>query len=103
MDKRVSDHASQRIRKRVGIPKKSVDTNARKALEHGITHKEASGRLRRYFEYLFLSKGIGTDIRIYGGFVYIFTKKALITVFPLPNCHKSAVLKLLKRKQAKSV
>ena len=100
MSKNVTAHASLRIRKRAGIPKKSVRKNADVALEKGVVHKESTGRLRRYFDFLYLSHKTGTDIRMYGGYVYIFTRCDLVTIFPIPNIYRDAVQKVLKRKGA---
>jgi len=99
MSKVVTNHAAERVRKRAGIPKKAVQKNADTALDKGITHKDSTGRLKKYFDYLFLSHGTGTNIRMHGGYVYIFTHHNLVTVFPIPNCHRNAVLKIQKRKE----
>lgn len=100
MEINITDHARDRIRERVGLPKKAVDGNVVAAFEYGVTHKEATGRLRKYFEYLFLSQGnVGANIRLYGNNVYIFTRNnMLVTVLPLPNAHKAAVRKIIKRR-----
>ena len=53
MDKmRVSRHGERRARQRVGLPKKSVERNAQRALTDGIGYREASGALRRYISWL---------------------------------------------------
>ena len=96
----ITDHASDRIRERVGLPKRSVQKNADKALSEGIAHAETSGRLRKYFDYLFLSHGTGANIRIYGNHVYIFTTERLVTVLTLPGYHRKAVQKLFKNRRA---
>jgi hypothetical protein len=99
----ITQHAKERIRERVGIPKRSVDKNAEQALTYGVTHKEATGRLKKYFEYLFLSHGIGANIRLYANNVYIFTREKLITVLPLPNAHRNAVKKIVGRKRKENI
>jgi len=95
---RISNHASSRIRERCGLPKKAVERNAENALSKGLTREECTGKLQKYFDYLYLSHGIGANIRLYGNHVYIFTHKQLITVLPLPNAHRKLVKKaMLKR------
>jgi len=95
----VTEHAEDRIRERCGLPKKAVEKNATLALEVGLKHSEATGRLKKYFDYLFLSHRVGANIRIYHNHVYIFTRDSkLVTVLPLPNHHKKAVQKILKRR-----
>lgn len=49
-------------------------------------------------DYLFLSHMQGTNIRIYGNFVYIFDDEILITVLPLPKMYYDAVDKIMKRR-----
>jgi hypothetical protein len=96
----ITKHAEDRIRQRCGIPKRVVQKNAETALRHGIKHGECSGRLKKYFDYLFLShNNTGANIRIYGNHVYIFTKERLVTVLPLPHEHKNAVRKLMNKKE----
>ncbi len=97
----ISEHAEDRIRKRCGIPKRAVSRNADIALRDGIAVVDCSGRLRKYFDFLFLSHGgVGANIRIYGDHVYIFTHTQLITVLKLPREHKNAALKVQAKKKA---
>ena len=95
----VTDHARERIKERVGLPKKAAERNARKALDNGIGQSECTGRLKKYAEHLFLSHRRGGKMRFYGNHIYIFTTMdKLVTVLPLPNEYKPAVNKLLKRR-----
>ena len=97
----ISNHARQRINKRCGLPKKTVERNAKKALAAGISHNESTGRLKKYFDYLYLSHGeYGCGkIRIYNDYVYLFNNSdSLITVFQLPNEYRDAINKISKRK-----
>ncbi len=91
----VTDHASLRMRKRCGIPKKSVHRIAQSALDEGITHKECTGGLKRYIDGVFLEHHNGGKIRIYHNYVYIFTlTDTLITVLELPHKFRNVVNKL---------
>jgi hypothetical protein len=99
---RVSQHADERIRERCGLPKRAVEKNAAKALSDGITHEETSGRLKKYLDFLFLTHRRATNIRIYGCFVYLFTKHTLITVFPLPRDHLNATKKIIQRRKTQA-
>ena len=96
----VREHAKDRIRERCGLPKKAIERNAAIALRDGVKHAECTGRLRKYVDYLFLSHKKGGKIRLYNNHVYIFTvKEDLITVIPLPNAHRNAVRKAIKRRK----
>lgn len=96
----ISYHAKDRIRERCGLPKKSVERNAMLALQKGLTHNEATGRLKKYFDWLYFQNRNGNNIRVYNNHVYIFKGTALITVLPLPHVYRSAVQKLLNRCKA---
>ena len=96
----IRKHSQKRIKERVGIPKKAAERNAANALEKGLKREECTGRLRRYFDFLFLSHRKGGKARIYNNHVYIFTvQDSLITVIPLPNAHKDTVNKLIAKKR----
>ena len=89
----------KRIKERCGLPKKAVERSATLALQKGLSHKESTGSLKRYFDYLFLSHKKGSNIRLYGNHVYIFTQNSLVTVLPLPNEHKKSLLKAFEKRE----
>jgi len=87
----ITEHGAQRLKDRLGLSKKLAEKNARKALEWGVTHAEAKGRLRKYFDKLYLSCGIANNVRVYCRHVYIFHGNVLITIMDLPrNLHRLA-------------
>lgn len=89
----VSKHGAKRARQRVGIPKKAVDRMARTALERGIGHEEATGKLRDYIGWLYEKyDGNGNNIRVYGDKVYVFHDAILITVLNVPGEHRKAAM-----------
>lgn len=50
---RVSRHADERTRKRVGVPRSAVKRMAEKALAEGVQRHETHGPLRRYLDCLY--------------------------------------------------
>ena len=80
----VTEHAADRTRQRVGLPKRAGEKNAERAFLEGIKHSETSGSLKRFIDGLYLSKGKANNIRIYCGNVYLFVGKDLVTVISLP-------------------
>jgi len=78
-------HAEKRIRQRLGINKKATGRNAEKALQHGVTHAEATGRLCKYLDGIFLHNCRPTNMRVYNHSTYLFRDTKLITVLPLPR------------------
>lgn len=99
MSARTTRHATKRTRERLGLQKKSVERNTEKALEFGISHKEATGNLRKYMDGLYLSNKKATNMRIYHEHTYIFCGQTLITVLPLPNSLKALAHKLEEQKK----
>lgn len=96
----VTNHADQRIRQRVGVPRSAVRRLAVKAKAEGIERKDTSGSLRRYLDALYHyndkrdSDGgyvyNDSSIYIYGEKVWVFVGNALVTVLNLPNRYKNA-------------
>ena len=97
----ITDHGRQRIKDRIGLRKKQSNSIAEKALQHGICHYESKGRLKKYFDKLFLSHRTANNIRIYHEKVFIFKDDVLITVMDLPNDLKRSALSISKNKQKK--
>ena len=97
----VSRHGERRARQRVGIPKKAVDRMARTALERGIGHEQATGKLRDYIGWLYEKyDGNGNNIRVYGDKVYVFHDAILITVLNVPGEHRKAARFQLEKKRS---
>jgi hypothetical protein len=73
----VTSHAQKAIKKRLGLPKRAVI--------NGLRHKDVSGRLRKYFYYLWCHNRTATNIIVHNGFVFIGVDQTLVTMHPLPN------------------
>lgn len=95
---RVTEHATKRIKERLGISKRLADANAQRALQYGITHREVKGSLRKYMDKLYLKYRTANNMRIYNRKIYIFNGETLITVFNLPNKFLKTTDKLNKKK-----
>lgn len=81
----VTKKAERRIRQKLGVSKKSAEKAAEKALQFGVTHAEAKGKLCRHLDGIYLLKLNPTNMRVYNRFVYLFRDTKLITVLPLPS------------------
>ncbi len=92
-------HAARRTKQRLGIPKRSAEHNAKKALEHGIRHSETRGSLNRYITSLYFNNRKANNIRILNQQVYIFQDSTLITVFPLPGKYRGTVDKIMRSRK----
>lgn len=85
MTAHVTDHADLRVRKRLGIPRRAVEKQVAQALEHGATHSQFTGKFRRYLDGVFLAERKASNMRVYGGYLYIFAGEDLITCWALPT------------------
>lgn len=94
----VTKHSAKRIRQRLGLNKKSVEKQAQKALDYGVSHKEATGKLCQYMNGVFLTNYRPTNMRVYNRTLYLFREDKLITVLPLPNRYWAQADKLQQRK-----
>ena len=83
------------MKQRAGIKRQSVERVALRAFERGVTHKQCTGKLRKYIDKTWMKNKRAPNIRIYGMMVYIFSvEETLITVLHLPNDLKGLVRKL---------
>ena len=99
----ISDHASKRIRQRLGVGKKGQQKLVKKAYENGISESTAKGVLKSYFSYVMDKSNKGTTIRIYNDKVYLFgplesdeKRKILVTVIPLPTKYRAEYKNAIK-------
>lgn len=98
MTTEITRHGRKRCRERMGISKRAVDRSAEMALQYGIGHREARGRLRHYIERLYnLKAGAGNNIRVYADKVYVFHDDILITVLNLPTEYRRTATEQQKR------
>lgn len=95
----VTWHGKNRLKERVGIPKRASQKQTQRAFEKGITHKETVGSLRNYLDGVFLREGTANNIRVWNGSVYIFKDETLLTVYALPTRFRKTELTLMKKKK----
>lgn len=95
----VTAHASKRLRERVGVRKRSIQNISDRALSKGLSHKDLSGKLRRYVDGLFLRSRTANNIKVYSEKIYIFRDNTLITVISLPSEFKKLANKLYQSKK----
>lgn len=96
---RLTRHALQRGKERLGLRDEAIERLAERALNEGLRTSDTSGRFRRYLDKLFLSHGKAGNLRVYGEKIYLFNGSLLITIFHLPNEYKKAAAKLRTRQQ----
>jgi len=87
---KVTKHGGQRIRERLGIPKKAVAKLAEKALTEGATHAQFAGRMKRYLDRVFLDHRNANNMRVLNGYLFLFYGENLITCWALPQSVRDA-------------
>ena len=80
---RVSSHASERIKGRMGIKRSAAHRIAMIAWDKGLTHKECTGPLEDLVTAMFSKSQTANNIRVYAQKVFLFANETLITVIPL--------------------
>ena len=95
----VTIHAGRRIRERVGVNKKSVQTVSDRALSRGLSHEDLTGKLKRYIDKLYFKSKTANNIKVFAEKVYLFRDTVLITVVPLPTGLKRIANRIAQSKK----
>lgn len=85
MSAQVTRHGEKRIRKRIGLPKKTVQRLADAALVEGSRHSDFAGSFRKYLDAVYLEHRNANNMRVYRGNLFLFNGSTLITCWVLPN------------------
>ena len=96
---KVTLHAGKRIRERMGVKKKSIQTISDRAYLKGLNHNETAGHLKRYIDKLYFRSKTANNIKVFAEKIYLFNEKTLITVVPLPTSLKRIANKLAQSKK----
>lgn len=80
-----SKHGSERSRKRLGIPKKSVERNMDRVIKLGKSKEFYSGNLLRYLMKVESGERTNERILVYGSNLYLLGGNRLITTWPIPS------------------
>lgn len=95
---RITNHAKERSKQRLRIPKKAIRNNIDKVIQNGIRHKDTKGRLKKYLDWLYFNYNNCNNV-IYGRHIYVFSKtNTLITIIPLPSQYWKMVDKIQNNK-----
>lgn len=92
----ITKHAFGRAKERCGLNKKALRRILPRALDNGLTHRETKGRVRKYLDFLYLSKKKANNIRIYNSYIFICEGNTLITIYTIPNHLKKLVGRLFE-------
>lgn len=95
----ITEHAEERMIKRCGIKKKSIDRIVDKVLENGYSHNQLKGRLKKWVDSLWFKNKSANNIKLYGDKAYIFIDNKLITALQIPNDLTKDFKKMVKEKK----
>ena len=82
---RITEHAYQKAKERLGWNKATLDRMIEKVVQEGHQHKEFSGTMQRWLNKVYLSHKTANNCRIYGEYCYILCGDTLITVYIVPR------------------
>lgn len=94
----VSNHAVRRIRKRLGVPKKTAQREAERALD-GAKVTDFVGQFRRHLDWLRHRHGLGASYRVTRNAIFAFQYGNLATVLPIPVQYRNTVHAQFERMQ----
>lgn len=80
---KVTYHARDRVKKRMGLPKRLTNQLAAEALELGSRQADFKGSFRRYLDKLGIIHH--TSPVVHKGYVFIFSAGTLVTLWPVPQ------------------
>lgn len=85
----VSLHAERRLRKRLGVPRRSVRRIAIDAYLNGRKREDVTGLVRRYMDRKFEDYGKNANnMRLHHNRLFMFTDQLLVTVYLLPESYR---------------
>lgn len=93
----ITKHGSERVNRRMGIPKKGVERQFKLALERGIKHGDTKGQLNKWVTKIALNSQNPHHVVLYNGHAFVYATQGgvplLITVLPIP----SNLMKVVKK------
>ncbi len=91
----LTNHGKAQMKRRIGVGKGFARKNAKRAFQKGIAHSETTGVLRSWLNAQYLKEKTATNMRIYKGFLYIFSGEVLVTTYALPEDIRQCLLENL--------
>lgn len=68
----VTKHARGRMKQRLGLPKRTLQKMADRALVDGRRHQTYVGQFKRYLDALYLEHGKANNMRVLGEHIFLF-------------------------------
>lgn len=87
----LTGHADERLKERLGLPKKARRVAAQRAFDHGKPHSQTRGALKRFLDDKWLKYQLADNVRIYAEHIWFFAGRTLITVYEVPKNLKGGI------------
>lgn len=84
-------HADDRLKERLGLPKRARLSAAQRAFDQGRHHTDTRGALRRFLDDKWLKYQLADNVRIYAQHIWFFAGGTLITVYEVPKDLKGGI------------
>ena len=95
----ITEHGKQRCMERLGATMDCVKLASYKAFTEGLKPEETCGDLRDYLEWVSKRRsGNDRSVRVFGGYVFLFGGRKLITVYSLPLGYRHMAIQQARRK-----
>ena len=99
----ITRHAYKRAKERCGLNKKALNHLLPIAIEKGLTQGDCKGNLSKWVTKVYFSYRNGTNMRIYGEYLFICDDRKLITIYSVPNDLKKSVKYILEKRNRRSL
>lgn len=87
----ITAHADDRLKERLGLPKKARLAAAQRAFNRGQHHAQTRGALKRFLDDKWLKYRLADNVRIYAEHIWFFAGGTLITVYEVPKNLKGGI------------
>lgn len=94
---KITEHAIDRAKERLGINKEALERVCEKVIEFGISKQDVSGRLARYLDKISAVHKSGNNTRLWGEHIFVIQDDTLITILNVDKEFKNAVSKALQK------
>lgn len=94
----MTDCAARKFKRYCGMNRNRARQQATHILRYGISHKEATGELCEFMNYLYFRCGTN-NTRLYGNTAYLFDGQAIISHYILPDRLVPLVKKMTEEKR----
>lgn len=87
----ITEHADERMKQRLGLPKSARQSAAQRAFDKGRQHKDTAGRLKRYLDGCWLKHRNADNVRLHAEHIWFFQGCRLIALYEIPKSLRGGI------------